>query len=211
MADAEALAETLAMDFQLGGARPTASHAASTDVIDVVGRRRGQPPILAILYGLVAERCGLKASALDFPGHVLISVTSTQGPLVLDPFEDGKLVRLGELTQRALRLGLAPHVAEQKDVLLPPLTSRELLLRLQNMRFLGALKAQDFATAERAALRCTWLDPLDHCPWLDVAMAREKQGALAGALEALDRARGLDELGQTALDSSIDRVRLLLN
>lgn len=208
---AEALGEVLAVDFQLSGARPTASHAASTDVIDVVGRRRGQPPILAILYAVVGTQAGLKIHGVDFPGHVMVRLETQRGFVVIDPFCDGEVVRLSDLTQRALRLGLSPHVAEQRDLLLAAIQPRELLLRLQNVRFLRALKAMDYETAERAALRSTWLDPLDHCPWLDVAVARERQGALAGALEALDRARGLDELGQAGLDSSIDRVRLLLN
>ena len=48
-------------------------------------------------------------------------------------------------------------------------------------------------------------------PWLDVATAREKQGALAGALEALDRARGLDGHGEIHARSAHDRIRLRLN
>ena len=208
---AELLAETLAVDFQLGGVRPTASHVASTDVIDVVGRRRGQPSILAILYCVVGARAGLAVHGVDFPGHVMVRVETARGLRTLDPFNDGQVVTATQLTQRALRLGLPPHVAEQRDLLLAAVYPRELLMRLQHVRFLKAQEAEDFDTAERAAMRSTWLDPLDHCPWLDVALAREKKGALAGALEALDRARGLDERGPSVLTSSIDRVRLLLN
>lgn len=208
---AEALADTLATDFQLSGARPTASATASTDIIDVVARRRGQPPVLAILYAIVGDRAGLVVHGVDFPGHVMVRVETYQGFVVLDPFDEGRRVRDSELTQRALRLGLSPHVAEQRELLLAAVRPRELLVRLQNFRFLRALQAEDYESAERAALRSTWLDPLDHGPWLDVAVAREKQGALAGALDALDRARGLDELGQAYLEPSIDRVRLLLN
>ena len=65
--------------------------------------------------------------------------------------------------------------------------------------------------AERAALRRALLDPNDHRPWLDVAAAREKQGALTGALEALSRARSLDDPMEATRRMSVDRVRLQLN
>jgi hypothetical protein len=44
-----------------------------------------------------------------------------------------------------------------------------------------------------------------------VAAAREKQGALAGALEALSRARSLDDPTEAHRRISVDRVRLQLN
>ena len=57
-----------------------------------------------------------------------------------------------------------------------------MLIRLQNNIFARAVAARDFARAERSALRRALLDPTDHRPWIDVAAAREGQGALAGAL-----------------------------
>ena len=59
-------------------------------------------------------------------------------------------------------------------------------------------------------LRRALLDPDDHRPWLDVAAAREKQGALTGALEALSRARRLGDPAD-ACRVSMDRVRMRLN
>ena len=82
---------------------------------------------------------------------------------------------------------------------------------VQNVLFTRALRAGDFEGAERSALRRALLDPDDHRPWLDVASAREKQGALAGALEALSRARTLDDPGEAQRRMSVDRVRLQLN
>ena len=65
--------------------------------------------------------------------------------------------------------------------------------------------------AERAALRRALLDPLDHRPWLDVAAAREGQGALAGALQALAHASTLDGGAALAARAQRERVRLRLN
>ncbi|MFP5296578.1 MAG: hypothetical protein ACLGG3_04540, partial [Alphaproteobacteria bacterium] len=134
-----------------------------------------------------------------------------EGPVALDPFSQGRLVLPSELTRRALRAGLTPHVADRLDVLMAPVTERQALIRLQNVLFTRALRAGDYEGAERSALRPALLDPDDHRPWLDVASAREKQGALAGALEALSRARTLDDPAETQRKLSMDRVRLQLN
>ena len=131
--------------------------------------------------------------------------------MALDPFSQGRVVLPSELSRRALRAGLTPHVADRLDLLMAPVTARQGLIRLQNVMFSRAIKAEDFGGAERSALRRALLDPEDHRPWLDVASAREKQGALTGALEALTRARlvgGQDVVVQTA---TVDRLRMRLN
>ena len=65
--------------------------------------------------------------------------------------------------------------------------------------------------AERSAIRRALLDPNDHRPWIDVASAREGQGALAGALEALSRAQQLDGGAAIAARAARERVRMRLN
>jgi regulator of sirC expression with transglutaminase-like and TPR domain len=207
----DALAETMASDMRLNGDLLTYDHPGNTDVIDVAERRRGLSATLAIFYLDAARRAGVRAQGVDFPGHFLLRVETAEGPVALDPFSQGRLVLPSELTRRALRAGLTPHVADRLDVLMAPVTDRQALLRLQNVLFSRALQAQDFEGAERSALRRALLDPEDHRPWLDVAAAREKQGALAGALEALSRARSLDDPTEAHRRMSVDRVRLQLN
>ena len=147
---------------------------------------------LGVYYLHAARRCGLKADGVDFPNHFLLRVETAEGPVALDPFSQGRLVLPSELTRRALRAGLTPDVADRLDTLMAPVSDRQVLLRLQNMLFVRAIQSGDFECAERSALRRALLDPNDHRPWLDVAAAREGQGALAGALEALGRAQQLD-------------------
>ncbi|WP_374515472.1 SirB1 family protein [Brevundimonas sp.] len=207
----EALAETMAADLRLNGDLLNYDHPGNTDVIDVAERRRGLSAALSIFYLDAARRAGVKARGVDFPGHFLLRVETPEGPVALDPFSQGRLVLPSELTRRALRAGLTPHVADRLDVLMAPVSDRQALIRLQNVLFTRALRAGDYEGAERSALRRALLDPEDHRPWLDVASAREKQGALAGALEALSRARTLDDPGETQRRLSVDRVRLQLN
>lgn len=207
----DALAETMASDMRLNGDLLSYDNPGNTDVIDVAERRRGLSATLAIFYLDAARRVGLKAQGVDFPGHFLLRVDTPEGPVALDPFSQGRVVMPSELTRRALRAGLTPHVADRLDVLMAPVSDREALLRLQNVLFSRAIRAGDYEGAERSALRRALLDPEDHRPWLDVAAAREKQGALAGALEALSRARSVDDPTETHRQISVDRVRLQLN
>jgi regulator of sirC expression with transglutaminase-like and TPR domain len=60
-------------------------------------------------------------------------------------------------------------------------------------------------------MRRALLDPTDHRPWIDIAAAREGQGALAGALEALNRAQQMDGGAALAARAARERVRMRLN
>lgn len=207
----DALAETMAADLRLNGDLLRYSDAANTDVIDVAERRRGLSAALAIFYLDAAHRAGVAAQGVDFPNHFLLRVETPAGPVALDPFSQGRVVMPSELTRRALRAGLTPHVADRLDVLMAPVTDRQALIRLQNVLFSRAIKAEDYVCAERSALRRALLDPEDHRPWLDVASAREKQGALTGALEALGRARRLSGQDGHVPHVAMDRLRMQLN
>jgi regulator of sirC expression with transglutaminase-like and TPR domain len=207
----EAIAETLSGDFNFNGDLLTYDDPDNADLIAVAERRRGIPVALGIFYLDAARRCGLPVQGVDFPGHFLLRIESREGPLALDPFSEGRVVLPSELVRRALRAGLTPDVADRLDLLMAPVKDRAVLIRLQNNIFARAQQTRDFARAERAALRRALLDPADHRPWIDVAAAREGQGALAGALEALARAQTLDGGAAITARAARERVRLRLN
>ena len=207
----EALAETMAGDMRLAGDVIDYDNPANADMIAVWERRRGIPVALGVAYLDAARRCKLPVQGVDFPGHFLLRIETGEGPLALDPFSEGRVVLPSELTRRALLTGLQPHVADRLEALMAPAPDRAVLIRLQNNIFARAIQSGDYAQAERSALRRALLDPSDHHPWLDVAAARERQGALAGALEALGRAQILDGGATIAARAARERVRLQLN
>jgi len=207
----EALAETMAGDLRLAGDLIDYDHPDNADVIAVAQRRKGIPVALGVFYLDAARRGGLEVSGVDFPGHFLLRIETDEGPLALDPFSEGRVVLPSELTRRALHAGLMPGVAERLETLMAPASDRAVLIRLQNNIFARAAAARDYGRAERSALRRALLDPRDHRPWLDVAAAREGQGALAGALEALGKAQALDGGATVAARAARERVRLKLN
>lgn len=207
----EAVAEALAGDLRLSGDVTTYDHPDNADVIAIARRRLGLPVGLGIFYLHAARTAGLALHGIDFPGHFLLRIESEAGPLALDPFGEGRVVLPVELSRRALRTGLMPDVASRLDLLMAPVTDRAVLIRLQNNIFARAQQARDWPRAERSALRRALLNPADHRPWLDVAAAREGQGALAGALQALSRAQTLDGGAAIAARAARERVRLQLN
>jgi regulator of sirC expression with transglutaminase-like and TPR domain len=207
----EALAETMAGDLRLAGDLFTYEDPENADVLAVAERRKGLPVALGLFYLHCARACGLNVQGVDFPGHFLLRIETDEGPLALDPFSEGRVVLPSELTRRALHAGLTPNVADRLDRLMAPVPDRAVLIRLQNTIFARASAVRDYPRAERAALRRALLDPNDHRPWLDVAAAREGQGALAGALEALARATTLDGGAALAARAQRERVRLRLN
>ena len=197
--------------LRLGGDLITYDHPDNADVLAVCERRKGLPVALGVFYLHVARKCGLNVRGVDFPGHFLLRIETTEGPLALDPFSEGRVVLPSELTRRALHAGLTPNVADRLDRLMAPVSDRAVLIRLQNNIFARAAQRADYAQAERAALRRALLDPKDHRPWLDVAAAREGQGALAGCMQALAMAAELDGGAALAARAARERVRLQLN
>ena len=207
----EALAETMAGDLRLNGDLINYDDLANADIISVIERRKGLPVSLAVLYLDVAHEAGLPVQGVDFPGHFLLRIESEEGPLALDPFSEGRVVLPSELIRRALRTGLTPDVADRLDLLMAPVKDRAVVQRLQNNIYARASRAGDHVRAERSAIRRALLDPTDHRPWIDVATAREGQGALVGAQEALARAQMLDGGAAIAARAARERVRLKLN
>jgi len=207
----EALSEAVAGDLRFAGDVLTFDDPANTDIISVCERRKGLPVALGVIFIEAARRCSLPVQGVDFPGHFLLRIETDEGPLALDPFSEGRVVLPSELIRRALRTGLTPDVADRLDILMSPVKDRQVLIRLQNNIYARAIRARDYVQAERSALRRALLDPADHRPWIDVATAREGQGALAGALEAFAKAQVLDGGAAVAARAARERVRMKLN
>ncbi|HEX8234035.1 MAG TPA: transglutaminase family protein [Caulobacteraceae bacterium] len=207
----EALSEAVAGDLRFAGDVLTFDDPANTDIISVCERRKGLPVALGVIFIEAARRCSLPVQGVDFPGHFLLRIETDEGPLALDPFSEGRVVLPSELIRRALRTGLTPDVADRLDLLMSPVKDRQVLIRLQNNIYARAIRARDFARAERSAMRRALLDPKDHRPWIDVASAREGQGALAGAMEAFAKAQLLDGGAAVAARAARERVRMKLN
>jgi regulator of sirC expression with transglutaminase-like and TPR domain len=94
---------------------------------EVIDRRTGIPITLCLLYIGVAQRLGLEAAGVSFPGHFLTRVEASE-PLIVDPFV-GAVLGANDCQRR---LEAASGLAEvlRPDVHLRAARPREILVRL---------------------------------------------------------------------------------
>lgn len=105
----------------------------------VLDRRLGIPISLAVIYLAVADRVGVRARGVGFPGHFLVRVDDGRTTVILDPFFGG------ELLDRSALAGLLRRVAPRAvltDAMLDAAPTRNVIARmLLNLRTLYAARA----------------------------------------------------------------------
>jgi regulator of sirC expression with transglutaminase-like and TPR domain len=67
---------------------------------DVLERRTGIPISLSVLVMETSARLGLAVEGVGFPGHFLVRVAGTAGPVLVDPFFGGRVVGRDDLLRR---------------------------------------------------------------------------------------------------------------
>lgn len=183
-ARAAALTELLAGEYGYEGDSDTYDDLANANLIRVIERRRGLPVALGILWMHAARSVGWGAHGVDFPAHFLIALEGQKTQVVLDVFNRGQV-----MTARALR-ELLQRVegpdAELRPGLLQPMSTRRVLLRLQNNIMTRRLQAGDL----EAGLACTQ-DMLRIAP--DQAELWRQSGVMNQKLDRVSAARGCYE------------------
>ncbi|MDB5215411.1 MAG: hypothetical protein JWO86_3338 [Myxococcaceae bacterium] len=99
---------------------------------DVLAKKLGIPITLSIVWCAMARTSDLIARGIAFPGHFLVrvdaSLTASDTPIVVDPFEGGRILDAASATallRRALGEGAELHAS-----LFAPATARATLVRL---------------------------------------------------------------------------------
>ncbi len=101
----------------------------------VLETRRGIPITLALLYIEIAQRAGLQADGVSFPGHFLVKLSLPDGEVVIDPYSGQSLTR-EDLEERLAPFrrqleGTGARATEASlGAWLQPATAREILTRL---------------------------------------------------------------------------------
>jgi len=67
---------------------------------DVLERRTGIPISLSIVLIETGARLGLPVEGVGFPGHFLVRVGGSAGPILLDPFFGGRVIGRDEMLDR---------------------------------------------------------------------------------------------------------------
>ena len=125
-AGAEQLVSFLANTEQFIGNTQDYGLAENSYLNRVLAVRRGIPISLALVYLSVAERVGIPATGINFPGHFLIRFPE-QDNILIDPFA-GRALSHSDC-QTLLRQNLGPGATLQ-TAHLEPANRRDLLMRL---------------------------------------------------------------------------------
>jgi len=182
---AETLRRVLAEEFRYTGDEETYNDLDNANFMRVIERRKGLPVSLGILYLFAARAQGWSAAGLNFPGHFLIRLESSDGQrVIVDPFYNGRSLEI-----RALRelLKVVRGAAEELDAShYQPVTNREILIRLQNNVKTRRLEQNEVAGALEALDSLQTLDPANGSFWREAGVMHMRLGHLKHAVESFE-------------------------
>ena len=183
----------------------------NANLIRVIERRRGLPVSLGILWLHCAQAAGWGAHGVDFPGHFLIALEGHGRQMMVDVFTGGD--PLDAPAMRALIKRVEGEKAELRPGLMTPMSTRAVLLRLQNNIKLRRLRSGDLA----GALSCTQ-DMLRFAPeaaalWREAAAMHEHLDEVSAALKCFERFLALQPDGEAAekARAAVNGLRSRLN
>jgi len=206
-----ALAEVLAGEFGYVGDLRTYDDPANANLIRVTERRRGLPVALGVIWLHAARAAGWASHGVDFPQHFLMALEGRKTQVVVDVFNGGQAMSAKEL--RELLKRVEGENAELRPGLLQPMSTRRVLLRLQNNIMTRRLEAGDL----RGGLRCTE-DMLLIAPdqaelWRQAGIMNQKLEQVAAARTAYMRFLELVPEGAVAdgVRVQLDILKSMLN
>jgi len=208
---AAALADLLVGEFGYSGDLETYDDPANANLIRVIERRRGLPVALGVVWLHTARAAGWGSHGVDFPAHFLVALEVHKTQVVVDVFNGGQIMSAREL--RALLKRVEGEKAELRPGLLQPMSTRRVLLRLQNNIMTRRLEAGDL----RGGLRCTE-DMLLIAPdqaelWRQAGIMNQRLEQVAAATDCYQRFLELVPQGPVAnsVRTQLDILRSMLN
>jgi regulator of sirC expression with transglutaminase-like and TPR domain len=138
----------------------------------VLSDRKGLPILLSCLYIEIARRAGQAIQGIGFPTHFLVSPYAATPRFFIDPFHQGRILRFSQMEPWFNR------ILEESGGRLPPfswwlkpVTTRQILVRINNNLKASYLQRNDLDGALRCVERLYILTP-------DVLEVRRDRGLL---------------------------------
>jgi regulator of sirC expression with transglutaminase-like and TPR domain len=181
---------------------------------DVLDRKLGIPITLALVFCEIAQRVGVRARGVSFPGHFLVridgadagdtsAVDGLPGVVAVDPFFGGRRLDTPGL-QRLLKRAMPSRTFDASEHLAPAGARATLVRMLINLKWIYATRG-DLARSLLALDRIITLTP-DSIPAIrERAMLSQRLGAVEAARADLSR---LLELSPDGADVGSIRARL---
>jgi regulator of sirC expression with transglutaminase-like and TPR domain len=152
---------------------------------EVLDRRLGIPITLSVLYVVVAQRLGIPAQGVGLPGHFIVSVEGSDGPLFLDPFNGGRQLSVIECA-RLIELSTG-YTGPFQPEWLQPASPLEILVRmLHNLR--GVYIQQDnWRMALQVVEHLQIAQPKNTDHLRDLGIIHNQMGSLSSAIGYFER------------------------
>lgn len=199
--DARALSSYLADEQGFTGDSETYYNPDNALLTRVLDRKRGLPISLSIVYVAIGRRLGVQAYPVDLPGHVVIAIAGNDGPVVLDPFDRGRLLDEPAIAARVEET-TAGRVRYHRAMLRPSPAADVVRRLLNNLTrdLTAAQRPRDALGTVELKLLLPNRSPDDHRARGELLLVLGRFDLAAAAFEAY-----LDDAGPAAPDA--ERVR----
>ncbi len=151
------LNDTLFGEFRFRGNTENYFDARNSFLNDVIERRTGIPITLSVVYIEVARRIGLRIFGVGLPGHFLVKYQDEVEEILLDPFNNGRLLSEDDCFRMVLRMYQGDVVFQRSY--LDAVSKKQILTRLlQNLKGIYAqagAQSKTLSVIERALLITT--------------------------------------------------------
>ena len=179
------LSETLYKQHRFQGDVETYDDPQNANLMRVIDRRKGLPVALGILAIHAGRTQGWEIAGLNFPGHFLLRLSKFGEYVLIDPFNEARLVVNEDLQKIFWRIH-NQNMPEQSDFV-QSVSDRDILVRLQNNIKIRALREGDKERAIKILQSIVLITPTSVEFLAELAMLEASSGRIKSALERLER------------------------
>jgi regulator of sirC expression with transglutaminase-like and TPR domain len=177
--------EVLFRRFEFQGDRDNYHHIDNSLIHRVLGRRRGMPITLSLVYAEVARRLDIQLDGVGFPGHFVLRPRHSESAVFIDPFHQGRVLQEDQLWGLFQATYPEATITERAwQAMLAPVSNVGFIARIcRNLKASHAMR-QDAAGVARAS---RLLLVLNEGPeqYRDLGLALSSLGETAEATDAL--------------------------
>lgn len=180
----EAVSDTLFEKLGFHGNRASYYDPRNSFLNEVIDRRSGIPITLTVVYIEVARRIGLSIKGVGMPGHFIAKHEMESGDILIDPFNDGRLIGTVECSE--LLSGTTGGTLDLESDHLRAVSNRQILTRMLS-NLLGIYGATDQRRALAAIDRILLMNPDSAKHVRDRGLLLAGLRDTRGAIEELER------------------------
>ncbi len=177
--------EVLFRRFEFQGDQDNYHHVDNSLIHRVLGRRRGMPITLSLVYAEVARRLDIHLDGVGFPGHFVLRPRHSESPVFIDPFHQGRVLQEDQLWGLFEKTYPDATITERAwQAMLAPVSNASFIARIcRNLKASHAM-SQDAAGVARASRMLMILSDGPE-QYRDLGLALSNLGETAEATDAL--------------------------